>query len=92
MLNRESYEKNRSHLPEYFTEKILEGGCHGQFGSYGVQKGDGTPTITQQEQVEETRIADYVWLPLRFVEPCEEYPNGMVFVDWKDEWRIEDYE
>ena len=36
--------------------------------------------------VEETRIADYVWLPLRFVEPCEEYPNGMVFVDWKDEW------
>ena len=54
MLNRESYEKNRSHLPEYFTEKILEGGCHGQFGSYGVQKGDGTPTITQQEQVEET--------------------------------------
>ena len=52
MLNRESYEKNRSHLPEYFTEKILEGGCHGQFGSYGVQKGDGTPTITQQEQVE----------------------------------------
>lgn len=42
--------------------------------------------------VEETRIADYVWLPLRFVEPCEEYPNGMVFVDWKDEWRIEDYE
>mgnify|MGYP000026610607 FL=1 len=54
MLNRESYEKNRSHLPEHFTEKILEGGCHGQFGSYGVQKGDGTPTITQQEQVEET--------------------------------------
>ena len=54
MLNRESYEKNRSHLPEYFTEKILEGGCHGQFGSYGVQKGDRTPTITQQEQVEET--------------------------------------
>ena len=54
MLNRESYEKNRSHLPEHFTEKILEGGCHGQFVSYGVQKGDGTPTITQQEQVEET--------------------------------------
>lgn len=39
-----------------------------------------------------TSIANYVWLPLRFVEPCEEYPNGMVFVDWHDEWRIEDYE
>lgn len=39
-----------------------------------------------------TSIADYVWLPLRFVEPCEEYPQGMVLIDWKDEWRIEDYE
>jgi len=39
-----------------------------------------------------TSIADYVWLPLRFVEPCEEYPLGMVFIDWFDEWRIEDYE
>ena len=39
-----------------------------------------------------TSIADYVWLPLRFVEPCEEYPEGMVLIDWKDEWRIEDYE
>lgn len=39
-----------------------------------------------------TSVADYVWLPLRFVEPCEEYPNGMVLVDWKDEWRIEDYD
>lgn len=39
-----------------------------------------------------TSIADYVWLPLRFKEPCEQYPLGMVFIDWKDEWRIEDYE
>ena len=39
-----------------------------------------------------TSIADYVWLPLRFIEPCKEYPMGMVFLDWKDEWRIEDYE
>jgi len=40
----------------------------------------------------DTSVADYVWLPLRFVEPCAEYPQGMVFVDWHDEWRIEDYE
>jgi len=32
-----------------------------------------------------TAIADYVWLPLRF-------ENNMVYIDWKDEWRIEDYE
>lgn len=39
-----------------------------------------------------TSIANYVWLPLRFVDPCDQYPLGMVFIDWKDEWRIEDYE
>lgn len=38
-----------------------------------------------------TSQADYVWLPLRFVEPCQEYPNGMVLIDWQEEWRIEDY-
>lgn len=36
--------------------------------------------------------ADYVWLPLRFLEPNREYPFGMVYIDWLDEWRIEDYE
>lgn len=40
----------------------------------------------------DTSVADYVWLPLRFVAPCAEYPLGMVFVDWHDEWRLEDYE
>ena len=35
--------------------------------------------------VENTAIADYVWLPLRF-------DGENVFIDWKDEWRIEDYE
>lgn len=39
-----------------------------------------------------TSIANYVWLPLRFVGPNEEHPLGMVFIDWLDEWRIEDYE
>ena len=44
------------------------------------------------DQQTDTSIADYVWLPLRFVEPCDEYPDGMVLIDWLDEWRIEDYE
>lgn len=34
---------------------------------------------------ENTSIADYVWLPLVF-------ENDKVFIDWHDEWRIEDYE
>ncbi|HIS48034.1 MAG TPA: family 43 glycosylhydrolase [Candidatus Scybalocola faecigallinarum] len=42
--------------------------------------------------VENTSIADYVWLPLRFVEPDEEHPDGMVYIDWMDSWKLEDYE
>lgn len=45
-----------------------------------------------QDSAENTSIADYVWLPLRFTEPDEEHPLGMVYIDWLDQWRIEDYE
>ena len=41
---------------------------------------------------ENTAIADYVWLPLQFEEPSEEHPDGMVYIDWLDEWKIEDWE
>ena len=34
--------------------------------------------------VENTSIADYVWLPLRF-------EDNRVVIEWKDEWRLEDY-
>ncbi len=45
-----------------------------------------------QDAEANTSIADYVWLPLRFIEPCAQYPLGMVLIDWLDEWSIEDYE
>lgn len=32
----------------------------------------------------DTSIADYVWLPVRF-------DGEMAYLDWQDEWRIEDY-
>lgn len=35
--------------------------------------------------VEDTSIADYVWLPFRF-------DGQNAYLDWKDEWRIEDYD
>ena len=35
-------------------EHVLEGGNHAQFGDYGPQKGDGTPSITAEEQQDET--------------------------------------
>lgn len=34
---------------------------------------------------EKTREADYVWLPIRF-------DGEMAYIDWRDEWRIEEYE
>lgn len=34
---------------------------------------------------ENTSIADYVWLPLRF-------DGDMAYLDWHDEWRIEDFD
>lgn len=34
---------------------------------------------------ENTSIANYVWLPLRF-------DGEMVYIDWYDEWKVEDYE
>lgn len=40
----------------------------------------------------DTCRADYVWLPLRFQEPDREHPAGMVYIDWLDEWKTEDYE
>ena len=39
-----------------------------------------------------TSLADYVWLPLRFVEPCAAYPQGMVFADWRNEWSPDEFE
>ncbi len=32
-----------------------------------------------------TSLADYVWLPVRF-------DGEMAYLDWRDEWRIEDYD
>ena len=38
-----------------------------------------------EKVIENTSIAVYVWLPLRF-------DGDMIYIDWHDEWRIEDYE
>ena len=51
IMNREKYEENKVNLPSNFTEFVIEGGCHAYFGMYGVQDGDGTPQITNEEQI-----------------------------------------
>lgn len=57
VLDRAAYEENRPNLPSGSVEIILEGGCHAQFGSYGAQEGDGTPTISGEEQIRQTAEA-----------------------------------
>ncbi|MBE6531140.1 MAG: alpha/beta hydrolase [Ruminococcaceae bacterium] len=51
VLNREKYDENKSNLPDGFCEVVIEGGCHAYFGMYGAQDGDGTPTISNHEQI-----------------------------------------
>ena len=50
-MNAEKYEESKANLPEDFTEVIIDGGCHAYFGMYGAQDGDGTPSVTNSEQI-----------------------------------------
>lgn len=58
VLNREKYDANKSNLPDDFRERVIDGGCHAYFGMYGAQDGDGTPTISNEEQI--TLTADVI--------------------------------
>lgn len=51
VMDMEKYAENKINLPEDFKEVIIDGGCHAYFGMYGTQDGDGTPTLTNKEQI-----------------------------------------
>ena len=51
VMNREKYEKYKPNIDDALTEKVIAGGNHALFGSYGTQKGDGMPTISDKEQL-----------------------------------------
>ena len=57
VLNRDKYAAALANLPADRTEVDIAGGCHGPFGSYGAQQGDGTPTIPGAEQIRQTADA-----------------------------------
>ena len=65
VLDREKYEADRTNLPTDTTEVVLEGGCHAGFGSYGAQKGDGTPTLSAEAQQQQTADALARWIDQR---------------------------
>lgn len=62
VVDRGNYNKGRSFLPDNTVYYSIEGGNHGQFGSYGPQKGDGEPSITEEEQQNRTANALIDWL------------------------------
>ncbi len=61
VLNMEKYEESKTNLPKCFTELVIDGGCHAYFGMYGSQDGDGTPTLSNTEQIKITaeKIAEF---------------------------------
>ena len=45
--------ESRQYAPNHFIERVIPGGNHAQFGNYGLQAGDGTATISSEEQQEQ---------------------------------------
>ncbi|MCR5785937.1 MAG: alpha/beta hydrolase [Eubacterium sp.] len=52
VLNWDMYYENNVNLPDDFKEVMIEGGIHSYFGDYGIQRKDGTPLISKEEQHE----------------------------------------
>ena len=52
VLNMRSYGQSKRQWPDDATEYVIDGGIHSYFGSYGIQDGDGKPTISNEEQLE----------------------------------------
>lgn len=51
VLNTDKVFASREYMPFDYSESVIEGGNHAQFGDYGEQKGDTAATISADEQV-----------------------------------------
>lgn len=50
VMNGKKLSESYDLMPEKSNENVLTGGNHAQFGNYGIQKGDGTATMSKEEQ------------------------------------------
>ena len=57
VINLTGYMEAKSMVKDNFTEVIINGGNHAQFGNYGNQSGDGNATITAESQQNQTADA-----------------------------------
>lgn len=62
VMNQEVWEESKANLPAETVFVSIEGGNHGQFGSYGMQKGDNEPAIEEQQQMESVVTAIQNWV------------------------------
>ncbi|SEK31579.1 alpha/beta fold hydrolase [Paenibacillus sp. OK003] len=61
VLNKEAWESAKTNLPADTLYVGVEGGNHGQFGSYGKQKGDNDPAIEEEQQLKQVVDAVEEW-------------------------------
>lgn len=54
VIDRDNLIEGRVYITGPYTEHVIRGGNHAQFGSYGLQDGDGTSYISTRDQIEET--------------------------------------
>lgn len=62
VLNQETWEESKANLPAETVFVSIDGGNHGQFGSYGMQKGDNKPAIDEQIQLDSVVSAIEEWI------------------------------
>ncbi len=61
VLSMEKLETGRQYAKDY-AEICIDGGNHAGFGCYGAQSGDGTASITQEEQWAQTAETILDWI------------------------------
>lgn len=62
VLNQDTYQESKVFLPRHTLYLTIEGGNHAGFGSYGAQKGDSSPDITNSHQQEAVFATLQNWL------------------------------
>lgn len=62
VVNSEKIEAGRELVPSYYTEFVIDGGNHANFGDYGEQRGDGEAKISPEKQREITanKILEFI--------------------------------
>ena len=62
VIKMKNVEKGREYMPNSYTEVVIEGGNHAQFGRYGKQNGDRNATISEEEQLSKTIATIGNWM------------------------------